>query len=511
MDLRKLALVFFILLKFILQYVAINPIYELHRDEYLHLDLGNHLAWGYLSVPPVTSWISFLIISLGNSIFWVKFFPALFGALTIYFVWKTVEALGGKLYALSLSALCITLSALLRINTLYQPNSLDFLFWTMLFYTIIRYVQTHEKKWFWMAGIIFAFGFLNKYNISFLLLGLIPAILISKQRHLFLRSELLWIMALTLVLIAPNLWWQYQNDFPVVWHLTTLSKTQLVNVNRWDFLIDQIFFFSGAHVVLLTGFISFFWFRPFKKYKFLFWTLIFVLGFYSFFRAKSYYAMGLYPIYIGFGAVYVEYLLSKGWKYKMRPVFLIIPILVIIPIFKILLPVLSPQKIADDNETYESLGLLRWEDGKNHLIPQDFADMVGWKELAEIVDEAFTHVQNKNATLIHCDGYGMAGSINFYAEQSYTEALTMEADYLNWYPLDQMSIKNVILVKGPWDDDPERKRELPLFDSVTLIGTVSNEFARDKGTKVYLLSGAKQDINAILQDEIEKKRQRMND
>jgi len=146
MDHKKIALTFFILLKFILQYIAINPIYELHRDEYLHLDLGNHLAWGYLSVPPVTPWISFLIISLGNSVFWVKFFPALFGALTIYFVWKTVAHLGGSLFALSLSALCVTLSALLRINTLYQPNSLDFLLWTMMFYTIIRYVQTQEKN-----------------------------------------------------------------------------------------------------------------------------------------------------------------------------------------------------------------------------------------------------------------------------------------------------------------------------------------------------------------------------
>ena len=511
MDPKKIALSFFILLKFGLQFVAINPVYELHRDEYLHLDLGNHLAWGYLSVPPVTSWLSFLIISLGNSVFWVKFFPALFGALIIYFVWKTVEHLGGQLYALSLSALCITLSALLRINTLYQPNSLDFLLWTILFYTIIRYVQTHEKKWFWYAGIAFAFGFLNKYNISFLLLGLIPAILLSKQRHLFLNRNLFGVIGLVVILITPNIWWQYQNDFPVIWHLSTLSKTQLVHVSRLNFLIDQLLFFVGALFVLFAGFISFFKFRPFKKYRFLFWSMIFVLCFYSFLRAKSYYAMGLYPIFIGFGAVYLEHLLAKGWKYKLRPLLLLIPILVIIPLFQLLLPVLSPQKIAEKHELFQTMGMLKWEDGKNHLIPQDFADMVGWQELAGIVDEAFEQVSNKNATLIHCDGYGMAGSINFYGAQEYTEALTMEADYLNWYPLDQMQIENVILVKGPWDDDPERNRERTLFDSVTLIGAVSNEFARDRGTTVYLLSGAKQNINAILKDEIKKKRQKIND
>jgi hypothetical protein len=35
---------------------------------------------------------------------------------------------------------------------------------------------------------------------------------------------------------------------------------------------------------------------------------------------------------------------------------------------------------------FEKLGLLKWSDGKNHQLPQDFADMQGWKEMA---DKAF--------------------------------------------------------------------------------------------------------------------------
>ena len=119
MSKKQIILLFFILLKFTLQYFAINPVYELHRDEFLHIDLGKHLALGYSSVPPVTSWFSFIIISLGNSVFWVKFFPALFGVLTIVVVWKTIEELNGKLFALILGSTGILLSVLLRINSLY--------------------------------------------------------------------------------------------------------------------------------------------------------------------------------------------------------------------------------------------------------------------------------------------------------------------------------------------------------------------------------------------------------
>ena len=83
MNKKTLILLLFILAKFVLQYWLIDPVYDLHRDEYLHLDQGKHLAWGYLSVPPVTSWFSYIILQLGNSFFWIKFFPALFGALTL--------------------------------------------------------------------------------------------------------------------------------------------------------------------------------------------------------------------------------------------------------------------------------------------------------------------------------------------------------------------------------------------------------------------------------------------
>lgn len=92
-----LILMALILLKFTMQQFLIDPIYELHRDEFLYLDQANHIAMGYSSVPPLTSWISYIIYLLGNSVFWIKFFPALFGALTIVIVWKTVKELKGAM------------------------------------------------------------------------------------------------------------------------------------------------------------------------------------------------------------------------------------------------------------------------------------------------------------------------------------------------------------------------------------------------------------------------------
>jgi hypothetical protein len=511
MKTRSLILVFFVLLKFIIQYFSIDPVYELHRDEYLHLDLGNHLAWGYASVPPVTGWLSYLIISLGKSVFWVKFFPALFGALTTVVVWKIITELKGNLFALVLGATCITFSVLLRINTLYQPNSLEFLLWTVVFYTVIKYVNSEQIKWLWLSALTFVIGFLNKYNISFLILGLLPSLLLSEHRKIFTNKHLYFALAAAIVLIIPNLIWQYQNDFPVITHLSTLAKTHLVNVNRFNFLKEQLMFFTGSLAVILAAFYSFFWYAPFKKYKFIFWTYLFVILIYTYLKAKSYYAIGLYPVLIAFGATYLEKALHDGWKRVLKPVLILFPIALMLLIYPIILPVLTPQQIVEKPELFKKFGLLRWEDGKDYNLPQDFADMLGWSELGSLVDQAFDSVTDKNNTLIHCDDYGQAGAINYYAGQKFTEALTMDADYLNWYPVEDMEINNVILVKGSWDDDPQRKKEAPLFESILYIGEIKNEFAREKGARVYLLKGAKRSINDIIKAEIANKKNSFHD
>src|SRR5919199_680474 len=166
MPRRTAILISLILFKFVLQYTLISPEYDLQRDEYLHLDQAKHLAWGYLSVPPVTSWISWCIQLLGNSVVWVKFFPALFGALTMIVVWKAIEELGGNLFALLLGAVCVLFSVLLRLNTLYQPNSLDVLCWTSVYYILIKYIHTQKNQWLYIGSVVFAIGFLNKYNIA---------------------------------------------------------------------------------------------------------------------------------------------------------------------------------------------------------------------------------------------------------------------------------------------------------------------------------------------------------
>ena len=505
MTKKTLILAGFIALKFLLQFLLLSPEYDLQRDEYLHLDQAHHLAWGFQSVPPLTSWISYVIYLLGNTVFWIKFFPALFGALTIYVVWKAIETLNGNLFALILGATCVLFSALLRLNTLYQPNSFDVLSWTAFYFILLKYIKTENSKWLFVGAVVFAIGFLNKYNIAFLLIGLFPAILLSQHRKIFMQPKFYLAVLLSVVIILPNLLWQYHNDFPVFHHLKELADTQLTHVDRIGFLKSQVLFFIGAFFVIVSALYGLLFYKPFKKYGLYFFSIVFTLATFIYFKAKDYYAIGIYPVYIAFGAVYLSQLLKDGWKRYLQPVAVAIPLLLFIPVYKVAFPNKGPEYIVQHPENYKKFGLLRWEDGRDHLLPQDFADMLGWKALAVKVDSICSNLPDAENTLILCDNYGEAGAINYYTKNKKITASSFNADYINWLRLDR-KITDVILVKEPDDEDKGRKTEIPLFDSVYLAGQRINQYAREDTISIYVLRGAKVGVNKRIRDEAERKK-----
>ncbi len=501
---RTIILYGFILLKFLLQYVLCNPAYDLQRDEYLHLDQANHLAWGYASVPPITSLISCVIRLLGNSVFWIRFFPALFGALTLVVVWKAIEELKGNLFALVTGATCVLFSALLRLNFLFQPNSMDVLSWTTVYFLLIKYVNSPNRKWLFLISAASAIGFLNKYNIVFLLIGLLPALVLTRQRGLFLTKGIFFPVALFLLLILPNLLWQYHNHFPVFHHLQKLADTQLVNVNRWDFFKEQAYFFLGALPVIIASLYALLCHALFRKFSFFFWAFIFTLAVFVWLRAKSYYAMGLYPIYISFGAVFLGNVLQTGWKRYLRPVIIAIPILLYLLLFKLVFSVQSPADIVRHRTNYQKFGLLRWEDGKEHALPQDFADMLGWKELVAKVDSIYAKLPNREGTLVLCDNYGQAGAINYYTRQG-IRAMSFDADYINWFDLTH-AYSNLIRVKWADARGNEMQETSPYFQTALVADSVSNAYAREFGCTIFAFTGAKVDIRKRIEDEIERTR-----
>ena len=81
---------------------------------------------------------------------------------------------------------------------------------------------------------------LSKYSVAFYLVSLLPALLLTKQRTIFLNRHLYQALALAFLIFLPNLIWQYVNHFPVIYHMHELSTTQLQYVPLSVFLLKTI-------------------------------------------------------------------------------------------------------------------------------------------------------------------------------------------------------------------------------------------------------------------------------
>lgn len=497
-------LILFALIKFILPFILQSQYYQPQRDEFLYLAEGHHLSWGYMEVPPLLSVFAWMSNLFGAGFFWLKLWPSLFGAFTYLLAGKLIISFGGRVFALFLALLPFIFGAYLRVYFLFQPNFLEFFFWTMMAYTIVRFIQTEKNSWLYILGISMGLGMNSKYSVAFFIISILLAAIITRQRKIFFNKHLYFACLIGLLIFLPNLIWQFDHHFPVILHMEELKKTQLQYINPKGFLTDQLLMNISCFFIWIAG-LYFAVFKEKGRYRIFAWAYLFVILLLLYFQGKSYYSLGIYPVLFAFGAVQLERFASKHtivWKY----VFVGIPLLFGLPLVPMLLPVAAPSKLAGYYQAIhlKNSGALKWEDLKDHLLPQDFADMLGWKEMAEKTAKAYGTLSDgeKNHTFIFADNYGEAGAINYYRKKyNLPEAYSDNASFLYWLP-DSSQMVNVILIT---DDHNEMQHPfLKDFSSVTLADSITNIYAREKGSLILVLKGANEKFNEMFRQKIEK-------
>lgn len=233
------------------------------------------------------------------------------------------------------------------------------------------------------------------------------------------------------------------------------------------------------------------------------WAYLAVIVLLLYFQGKNYYSLGIYPVLFAFGAYQLEQFASQHsrvWKYA----FVIIPFLLGIPFVPLLLPVAKPEALALYYRAMhvDKIGFLKWEDLENHAIPQDFADMLGWKEMTQKTAKAYSTLssEEKKHTILFCDNYGEAGAINFFGKRYHLpEAYSDNASFLYWLPKNK-PLENIVLVT---DDQHEMQHDfLKDFSSAILVDSITNEFSREKGTLIIVLKGGNEKFNQMFQQKI---------
>ena len=473
------------LFKLIVHFLT-NTNYELHRDAFLYLALGDHLDWGFMSVPPTIAVLGNVTRFLfGDSVFSIRIFPALIGAASVIMIGLIIRNFSGKTWAILLGCSAFILSpAFLRSNTLFQPVSFNQFYWLLTTYLVVKLVQTKNPKFWIHLGIVWGLAFLNKYAIAFLVVAFLIALSLTRDRNLFRSRYFVFGSLLAFLIVLPNLIWQYHHNFPVVNHMTELRASQLVNVRIGDFLTAQLLMNFSNLVVWLFGVVFLLFLKEGKAYRVIGYTYLTLLIIFIMLKGKAYYTLGIYPVLFAAGGFAIEKYLVGGWRY-LKPVILGLMILTLLPMLPYSLPVYPLEKMIAYGEQSKKFGgeaALRWEDGRIHSLPQDYADMVGWKELADIVIQTYQSLADSEKThcAIYAENYGEAGSIKFHSKKyRLREPISFSGSFLFWAP-DSANLKTLIYVNDDTGDVSY------YFTTVEKVGEITNPYARESGMPVYL-------------------------
>lgn len=395
---------------------AVGP-YELHRDALLYLAMGEHLRLLAMDFPPAIALLAettrFL---LGDSIFALRLPIALFSAGLVLLAALTARELGGGPFAQGLAALAVIANGLfLRSGNLFQPVALDQFWWTLALFALVKRFRMGEPRWWLLFGLACGLGLLTKFSMLIFGFAATLALLATGARRDFL-TRWPWIAAGIAFLIgAPSFVGQVQLGWPVFTQMSDLRSAQLARVTPLEFLGDQ-FLMGIGFIIALIGIGALAFAPAWRRYRAVGWTAVFAFLTLLVLRGKSYYIGPIYPVMYGAGAVVLDRIRAPvaGGVARWGSVALLVTYFVVL--LPLGLPILPPSHM----EAYlTALGLQSATEtnvGAQERLPQDYADMLNWREQVEEVARVYHSLppSERERAVILASNYGEAGAIDFY-------------------------------------------------------------------------------------------------
>ncbi len=486
-----------------------NTHYELHRDEMLYFHQGDYPAWGNASVPPFIGWVAYLVkIIFGYSVFGIRLLPALLGGASIVLIAKLIKALGGNHLALVLACSAFVLSpGFLLFDTLFTVNVFEQFFWLLLIWLFFRMLQTPNPKiWIWI-GIISGIAFLNKYLVVYLLAGFFVGLLFLPQRKLLLNKHLAFAIIIGLLIISPNIYWQYSHGFPILSHISELSKGQMVNMTYQNFIMDLFDLNYLSTFFAMIGLVGVFLLKAERQYRYISIAVITIILLFLLSKGKAYYALGLFPgLFAISGYILEKYFIEKllKWNYVIL-IIIIVSSSLALPFALPLLSFDALSKYTTKTAGFVSYPFSRWEDGKVHPISQVFSDMTGWQELVGLVHQAYQQIPTSeriNCTIYAESNYGNAAAVHFYGKSyGLPDALTFADSYVLWAP--------DTITKGPIIYIHYQIAGLDqFFEQCQVVGKVNNPYFREKGIQVFLCQHPNEQLQQVYAQKVREEKQR---
>ena len=453
-------------------HMLVNGRYGYFVDELYYLACSHHLAWGYVDQAPLIAVITWLErVTLGDSLRALRFLPALAAGLKVLLAGLIAKELGARRYAMSLACLAVVFAPLyLGLDSLLTMNVFEPCFWMGCALVVLKIFNGASPKLWLLFGVVAGMGLQNKHSMLFFGFGLFLGLLLTKQRR-HLAQPWIWLGGLIALLIfLPNLVWEMHRHFPTIELLQNIQRSgRNTELGVIGFLLAQLI---AMHPLAAPLWIAGLWHllrdRGGRGIRVLGITFVVILVCMLALHGRIYYLAPAYPMLFAAGAMAFQ-----GWAERhswnwLKPAYIVVLAVsatIIAPFFYF--PMLSvPQYIAYSK--FMHLAPIKIENHKQGPLPQLYADQFGWKEMAQVVANAYFKLppEERKSCAIFGQNYGQAGAIDFFgAKMGLPNAISGHQSYYYWGPRGYTGECMIVM-----DDTYETLSQK--FESVEKVGSV---------------------------------------
>lgn len=431
-----------------------RPGYGYHRDELLYLAMGDHLDFFRMQFPPMIAVLARIADLLpGARLAGIHLLSALALAAIMAVTIAMVRRLGGGGWAQLLAALGMAAAPLFqRTGTLFQPVIYELLWWTVAGYALLVLLDGGAPHWWLLLGLAMGLGGLTKFSAAVFGVALGVAVLLSPLRRQ-LKTRWPWLGVLTGALVAlPSVTGQLVHGWPFFTQLEVLRAGQLEHVTPAAFLGEQVLLAGAGIVLVLAGLLALPGSPPFRRFRGVGLYAVVACLVLMAMRGKSYYLAPVLPLLFAVGAAAVgSWLATRPVGRWALVLFLVLGGLTLLPMG---IPLLPPPRMA---EYAARLGITRataTNVGTQLPLPQDYADMTGWREQVAgvwVVYLALPAAEQARTVIVGAN-YGRAGALAAYhREFNLPYPASRSGDFHAWGP--RLDDPAVVIVLGGTEAD----------------------------------------------------------
>jgi hypothetical protein len=472
-----------------------RPGYGFHRDELLYLAMADHLDLLRMQFPPLIAVLGRLGQTLPlDTLAAIHLLAGLAGTAVLFLGVAITRRLGGGRHAQMLAALSLAVGPFsLRTGALFQPVVFEVLWWSLAALAFVALLDGGDRRWWIVFGIAAGLGGLTKFSAAIFGAAMALGVIASPLRR-DLRTRWPWVAILVGGLIAsPSVLGQIHWNWPFLAQQQVLRETQLDRVTPISFLTGQLFLAGAAAPLLLVGAIGLFASASLRRFRALGIAAAAAMAFLLMLHGKEYYFGPMHPSLLAAGSTVAgSWMATKRWAWRGALAWGAVGGALLLPLG---IPLLPPATMARYAAALGQTRAVTTNRGTMLPLPQDYADMLGWREqVAEVarVYQALSEPERTSAVIIG-GNYGRAGALAVYHRDfGLPYPVSRHGDFWAWGPGD--GEPTVVIIVGGSVEELQ-----PLFQEVVEAGRVSTPLGveEEREVRIHVGRGPREPIRGL--------------